>query len=547
MDERLIIANNRVETKDKIESLNPATLQPVGEVCLASEKECRQAIQAAEKAFPIWRDVPHREKREIFKKAKEILLLRKSEAAGLVTAEKGTPYPESLSVEIQGALEALNYYARNLKKAFQPKKMKHQVILFSHKKSHFRFQPLGVTLIISPWNFPFLIPFCDILSAIASGNTVVFRPSTSTPLTGLLIGDILIQAGLPPGVVNIVNCRIPQAEEMILRAEFQTILFTGSVNSGKRITELASQNLTHVVLELGGKDPMIVLKDADLERASRGAVWAAFMNTGQSCGSVERLYVAREIADDFIESVLRHVKELKVGNPEEPGVDIGPMTIHSQLKVVEEHVHDAVSKGAQILCGGGEIKEFPGYFFPPTVLSKVNHSMKIMKEETFGPVLPIMVFSDPEEAISLANDSPFGLTASVWTKNQKMASRMAERIEAGTVTVNDHMFSFAEPGAIWGGIKQTGRGYSHGPFGLQELVNIKFTSHDFSGKRTQTWWFPYSADFPKLLEKSLVFFHHNRRREKIKALFALLRYISTIQAGSPIFNFVKNLPKIFRR
>jgi len=547
MDGRLIIENKRVETQDKIESLNPATLNPVGEICLASVKECRQAIQAAEKAFPSWKELPHRDKKKIFNRAKEILLQRKSEVAGLVAAEKGTPFPESLSIEVQGSLEALDYYGRNLKKVCQPKKMKHQVILFSHKKSHFRFQPLGVTLIISPWNFPFLIPFCDILSAISSGNTVVFRPSTSTPLTGLLIGDILIQAGLPPGVVNIVSCRVPQAEEMILSPEFQTILFTGSVATGKRITELASRNLTHVVLELGGKDPMIVLKDADLERASRGAVWAAFMNTGQSCGSVERLYVAREIADDFIERVLRQVRELKVGNPEDPGVDIGPMTILSQLKVVEEHVEDAVEKGAQVLYGGTRIKEFPGYFFHPTLLSGVDHSMKIMREETFGPVLPIMIFSEPEEAVSLANDSQYGLTASVWTRNKKMAAWMAERIEAGTVTVNDHMFSFAEPGAIWGGIKQTGRGYSHGPYGIQEMVNIKFISHDFSRKKTQTWWYPYSTDFPKLLEKSLVFFHHHRRRKKIKSLFSLLRYSSTIQAGSPIFNFIKNLPKIFRK
>ncbi len=376
---------------------------------------------------------------------------------------------------------------------------------------------------------------------------MVFRPSTSTPFTALLVGDILIQAGLPPGVLNIVSCKIPQAEEMVLNPDIQTILFTGSVSTGKRISELASRNLTHVVLELGGKDPMIVLKDADLERASRGAVWAAFMNTGQSCGSVERLYVAREIADDFIERTLGHVKELKTGNPMEPGVDIGPMTILSQLRIVEAHVKDSVEKGAQVLHGGERIEEYPGYFFQPTVLSEVDHSMKVMKEETFGPVLPIMVFSEPEEAVSLANDSDYGLTASVWTRDKKMASWMAERIEAGTITVNDHMYSFAEPGAIWGGIKQTGRGYSHGPFGLQELVNIKFISHDFSRKKTQTWWYPYSAQWPKLLEKSLVLFHHHRISNKIKTMLSLLPHRSRIRAGSPLFNFIKNLPRIFRK
>ncbi|UCE22044.1 MAG: aldehyde dehydrogenase family protein [Candidatus Aminicenantes bacterium] len=547
MDGRLIIENKRVETKEKIESLNPSTLEPLGEACLASSQECRQALQAAKKALPVWKGLSLREKKKIFIEAKKILLQRKNEAARLITAEKGTPFPESLSVEVLGVLEALDYYGRNLKKTFQPKKMKHHVILFSHKKSLFRFQPLGVTLIISPWNFPLLIPCCDILSAIASGNTVVFRPSTSTPFAGLLIGDILIQAGLPPGVLNIVTCKVPQAEEMVLNPEIQTILFTGSVSTGKRISELASHNLTHVVLELGGKDPMIVLKDADLERASRGAVWAAFMNTGQSCGSVERLYVAREIADDFIERTLSRVKELKTGDPLEPGVDMGPMTILSQLKTVEEHIKDALDQGAQVLHGGARIEEYPGYFFQPTVLSRVDHSMKVMKEETFGPVLPIMVFSEPEEAVSLANDSDYGLTASVWTRDKKMAAWMAERIEAGTITVNDHMYSFAEPGAIWGGIKQTGRGYSHGPYGLQELVNIKFISHDFSRKKTQTWWYPYSAQWPKLLEKALDLFHHHRISNKIKTMLSLLPHRSRIRAGSPLLNFIKNLPKIFRK
>ncbi|MDH5466201.1 MAG: aldehyde dehydrogenase family protein [Candidatus Aminicenantes bacterium] len=547
MDGRLIIENKRVETYLRLKSINPANLKPVGEVFLASTKECQQAIQAAKNAFPSWRELPLREKRRIFHKAKLILLQRSSEAARLITAEKGSPYPESLSIEIQAVLEALDYYGQNLGRATQPRKMKHHVILFSNKKSFFRFQPLGVTLIISPWNFPFLIPFCDILGSLSAGNTVVFRPSTSTPFTGLLIGDILTRAGLPPGVLNVVNCNVLKAEKMILSPEVQTISFTGSVATGKRISELASRNLTHTVLELGGKDPMVVLKDADLERASRGAVWAAFMNSGQSCGSVERLYVAREIADDYVQRVLNLVRELKVGDPLAPEVDMGPMTTLSQLKTVEEHVKDAVDKGAQVLHGGTRAENLPGYFFQPTVLTGVNHSMKVMREETFGPVLPIMVFSDPEEAVSLANDSDYGLTASVWTRSKKMAAWMAERIETGTVTVNDHMFSFAEPGAIWGGIKQTGRGHSHGTYGLQEVVNIQFCSYDFSRKKSQIWWYPYSADLPQLLEKSLVLFHHDRLLKKLKALFSLLPYRSRILSGSPLLNFLKNLPKLFKR
>jgi succinate-semialdehyde dehydrogenase/glutarate-semialdehyde dehydrogenase len=547
MDGRLIIENNRIETKEKIKSFNPATLEPVGEVCLASATECQDAIQAAKRAYPLWKELSYKEKRNIFQRAKKILLQRSSEVAQLLTLEKGSPLTESLSGEVMGVLELLDYYSQNLKRSLKSKKEKHHVVLFLHKKSSFHFQPLGVTLVISPWNFPFLIPFYDIIAALAAGNTVVFRPSTSTPLVGLMIGDILLEAGLPPGVLDIVTCKVAQAEDLILSQDVETVMFTGSVPTGKRIMELASQNLANIVLELGGKDPMIVLKDADLDRASRGAVWGAFMNTGQSCASVERVYVAREIADEFIEKVLEHAKKLKVGNPLEPGVEVGPMATLSQLKVVEEQVKDAVRKGAQVLCGGEKIKDLPGYFFPPTVLSKVNHSMKIMQEETFGPALPIMTFSEPEEAISLANDSRFGLTASVWTKSKKMAQWMAEKIEAGTITVNDHMFSFIEPGAIWGGVKQTGKGRTHGQFGLLKLMNIKYISLDHAKKKTQMWWYPYSASWPKVLDKSFVLFYHDRILKKIRAALSLISHFSLIKSGSPILNFIKGIPRIIRK
>lgn len=547
MDGRIIIENIRIETSEKVPSFNPASLAPIGEACLASSEDCQIAIRAAKNAFPVWKALPLKEKKKLFQKAKKILLQRSSKVARLITEEKGSPLPESLSVEVLGSLEALDYHAHNLKNSLQPKKVKHHVPLFSHKKSSFRFQPLGTTLIISPWNFPLVIPFCDILTALSAGNTVIFRPSSSTPFVALMIGEIFIEAGFPPGVLNIVNCKVPQAEEMISSPEIQIILFTGSVSTGKRIMELASRNLTKAILELGGKDPMIVLKDADLDRASRGAVWAAFMNCGQSCASVERVYVADEIADQFMEKILDLTKQLKVGDPLEPGTDMGPMANLSQLETVEEHLEDAREKGAQILYGGKRIESLPGYFLQPTLLSKVNHSMKIMQEETFGPVLPVMSFSNPESAIELANDCRYGLTASVWTRNRKMASWMADRLEAGTVTVNDHMFSFSEPKAIWGGVKQTGSGRSHGPYGLQEVVNVKFVSSDFHKKKRPLWWYPYSAPKLQVFEKSLTLFHHDRFKEKIKALFSLLSNWGTVRAGSTFRNFLRIGLRFFRR
>jgi succinate-semialdehyde dehydrogenase/glutarate-semialdehyde dehydrogenase len=547
MDGRLIIRNERLESAEKIVSENPATLEPVGEASLASEALCAEAVRAAKEAFPLWRDLPPGKKGEIFKKAEKILVRRAEEAGRLISLEKGSPYPESLAVEVFGSLQALSYYAENQERLLQPHRTKHHVPLFYNKKSFFQYHPLGPTLIISPWNFPFLIPMSDVLSALTTGNTVVLRPSTTTPLVALLLGEIFVEAGLPPGVLNVVICRVPRAEAMIVDPDVQTVMFTGSVGIGRRIMELCSRNLTNVTLELGGKDPMIVLKDADLERAARGAVWTSFMNCGQSCGSIERVYVDREVVEPFTARVLELTREVKVGNPLEDGVGMGPMANSGQLEVVMEHIADARAKGARILAGGNRIASLPGYFVEPTVLDGVDHTMKIMTEETFGPTLPIMPFGRPDEAVALANDSRYGLTASVWTRSRKEAAWVADRLEAGSVTVNDHMYSFVEPRAIWGGIKQTGMGRCHGPFGLHELVNIKYVSLDFLGKKSQSWWFPYDRTLKNMFERGITLFHGPSLGARLRAAWGLLPAWPRIRTTSSLMNYVKGLPRIFKK
>jgi acyl-CoA reductase-like NAD-dependent aldehyde dehydrogenase len=547
MDGRLIIGNERIETADRIVSENPATLAPVGEVSAAPGPLCDEAVQAAKEAGPFWQELPPSEKRRILKQAEKILMMRAGEAARLVSLEKGSPYPESLATEVFAALQALSYYGENQGRILRPKAARHHVPFFSNKRSSFHFHALGPTLIISPWNFPLIIPVSDILSALTAGNTVVHRPSTTAPLTGLFIGEVLLEAGLPPGVLNTVVCRVPQAEAMIVNPAIQSVMFTGSVGIGRRVMELCSRNLTKLTLELGGKDPMIVFDDADLERAARGAVWAAFMNCGQSCGSIERVYVARGVAEEFTSRVVELAGAIKVGNPLEPGVGMGPMATAGQLKIVEEHISDARAKGAAIVFGGRRIGSLPGHFIEPTVLTEVDHSMRIMTEETFGPTLPIMAFDSTDEAVALANDCVYGLTASVWTRSREQAARIAARLEAGSVTVNDHMYSFVDPGAIWGGIKQTGLGRSHGPYGLQELVNIKYIGVDFPRKKAQTWWYPYDSHLTAIFEKAIVLFHGASFRAKLGAAWGILPEWPRLRATSPLGNYVRSLRRILKK
>jgi succinate-semialdehyde dehydrogenase/glutarate-semialdehyde dehydrogenase len=547
IDGRLFIGGERVEGSAKLVSKCPATLEAIGEVSLASTAQCAQAVDAAGAAFPAWRDLPVGEKKRIFKSAEQALYDRRVEAARLVSLEKGSPYAESLAVEVLGSLAILDLYARRLDRMSRPKSGVPSLPLFAHKRSTYHFQPLGANLVISPWNFPFLIPFSDVVSTLSAGNTVVLRPSTATPLVALLLGEIFAAAGIPPGVLNVVNCRTGQAEEMISNPKVQTVMFTGSVGIGKRVMELASRNLTNVVLELGGKDPMIVLADADVERAARGAVWAAFMNCGQSCASVERVYVAREIAPAFTARVVDLTKTMKVGHPLEPGTDMGPMTTLGQLETVLEHVRDARERGARILTGGGRVEGLPGYYHAPTVLDGVDHSMKIMTEETFGPTLPIMAVADAEEAVRLANDCRYGLTASVWTRSRRAAAAVAERLQAGSVTINDHMFSFTEPNAIWGGIKETGMGRSHGPFGLLYLQNIKFVSADFSTKKSWLWWFPYDTEKPALLEKAMGLLFASRIGARAKALAGLVPSLRMMLRGLSFRALLKSSARLFRK
>lgn len=318
-------------------------------------------------------------------------------------------------------------------------------------------------------------------------------------MSALELARLLHEAGVPTDVFQVI-VGDGSTGAALVNAEIDKLVFTGSAPTGKRIAQAAAARLLPVVLELGGKDPMIVLDDADVEVASSGAVWGAFMNAGQACLSVERCYVHRSLYEPFVEACVRKTKQLRIGNGSNPETDMGPMIHERQLRIVESQLEDAVAHGAQILAGGTRVKELGPNFYAPTVIVGVTHGMKIMREETFGPVLPIMAFESDAEAVRLANDSDYGLGASVWTRDRARGEAVASQIQAGTVMVNDCVSCFGISEALHGGVKASGLGRTHGHFGLEEMVRVKYLDVDLLGGLKKSWWYGYGEKFTRQME-----------------------------------------------
>ena len=398
--------------------------------------------------------------------------------------------------------------------------MESGVLVLAHKDGRLLQVPYGVVLVIAPWNYPLCLPLICAATALIAGNTVVLKPAPATMLIGLQVGEIFRRAGLPPGVLNVVATDDAVAAGLVEDARVNKIVFTGSVATGKKVMAAAAKNLTPVVLELGGKDAAVVCRDADLDLAAQGIVWGAFLNAGQTCASVERVYVEAAVADAFIRKVVERTRALRTGDPSRPETDMGPLTLERQRRIVEDHVADAVARGAKVETGG-QSPAGPGFFYPPTVLTGVTHDMRVMREETFGPVLPIMAVPDLDEAIRLANQSEYGLTASGWTRDEDTARRLQRELQAGAVSINDCISTFGEPAAPWGGVKQSGIGRTHGLAGLREMVQWKYVTRD-SARAPKLWWYPYGEDLRRLMSAAVQALHGGSAWARLKSQLALL-------------------------
>ncbi|HEY7784983.1 MAG TPA: aldehyde dehydrogenase family protein [Pyrinomonadaceae bacterium] len=485
------------ESTREIVSYDPATGEEVGRVPLYSPSQVEQAVERARAAQPAWAALSFRDRGRIILKAREILLSEIDEVAALISRETGKPISEAISMEVVPSLDSMHYFATSTERLLRPQKIDIGQYGLMGRSSHIVYKPLGVIGIISPWNFPLGTPATEIVMSLMAGNAVVLKPSELTPLIAVKLGDVFYRAGLPSELLHIVTGD-GSTGAALSSAAVDKIMFTGSVATGKRVAEAAAKRLTPVVLELGGKDPMIVFADADLENAARGAVWGAFANSGQACASVERCYVEQTVASRFIDLVVEETKALKLGVGANAETDVGAISNEKQLAIIEDHVADAIARGAKVRTGGSRPDELNGLFFQPTVLTNVDHQMEVMREETFGPVLPIMTFQTEAEAVDLANDSVFGLTASVWTGNMSKGRRVAEQIQAGTVMINEVLYTHGIAQTPWGGIKESGYGRTHGRMGLLELVTPKHIHANRISFLPDLWWFRYDAPAGKL-------------------------------------------------
>ncbi len=480
-------------------SVNPATGEALREFQCASESEVRAAVERARAAQPAWAALGVRRRIAILRDFQRLLHHKKSEVAQLVTREAGKPYVEALLTEVLVVLDAARFLIDNAYKLLRDQPVPHGNLAMKTKSGRLLHEPYGVIGIISPWNYPFSIPATESLAALVAGNAVVAKPSEFTSLSAVELMSLLHQAGVPGPVFQVIPGD-GATGAVLINANIDKLVFTGSVATGKRIAQAAAARLLPVVLELGGKDPMLVLDDADIEIASRGAVWGAFVNAGQACLSVERCYVHRSLYRPFLEACVRHTQALRVGDGSNPDTDVGPMIHQRQLLNVESQVEEARAQGARVLAGGKRLPEIGANYYAPTILADVTQQMRVMREETFGPVLPVMPFDHDDEAIRLANDSEYGLAASVWTRDRARGDAMARRIQAGTVMVNDVVSCFGISEAPHGGVKASGIGRSHGRFGLEEMVRMKYLDSDRLPGMEKIWWYGYGRTFARQME-----------------------------------------------
>jgi acyl-CoA reductase-like NAD-dependent aldehyde dehydrogenase len=485
----------------QIEVQNPATGQVIASVNAVAPDEVPALVSRARSAQPGWEALGFEGRARILRRAQKWVLDNSDRVSRTIVSENGKAYEDALLAEVAYAAGAFGFWAKNASKYLADERIRSSSPFVLGRKLVLRYAPVGVVGVIGPWNYPLTNSFGDCIPALAAGNSCVLKPASLTPLTSLFMAEGLRECGLPEDVFIVAPGGGEIGAELIDHVDF--VMFTGSTEVGKKVMERAAKTLTPVGLELGGKDPMLVLADADLERAANAAVHYSMQNGGQTCISIERVYVEEPAYDDFVAKVEGKLRELRQGVPGDPGtVDIGAVTSPPQVDLIEGHVRDAVAKGARALVGGHR-GDGPGDFYEPTLLVDVDHSMECMTEETFGPTLPVMKVRDAEEGVRLANDSPYGLQASVWTRDAAKGERLARLIEAGVVCVNDAQVNYVALELPMGGWKESGLGSRHGADGIRKFTKKQALLVTRFAPKRDLHMLPYKARTTKLLGRVL--------------------------------------------
>jgi acyl-CoA reductase-like NAD-dependent aldehyde dehydrogenase len=489
---------------ETIPSIDPAT----GKILAQIEKTAPAAVQGivaqARAAQEAWAAVPVAKRCTRFAELLNAMLASRNALADAVVAESGKPRVEALFADLFVALDTADYFAKHGARLLQPEEVPHHSLAAKAKTGRLLYEPFGVVGIISSWNYPLAIPMSQIIPALAAGNAVVCKTSDFTPQCGALMAKLFADVGFPQNLLTVIQGG-GEVGQALIDAKPDKIMFTGSVATGRRVAEACAARVIPSVLELGGKDAMIVLADANLDVAASAAVWGSFTNCGQVCLSVERLFVERSVEEKFIALCVEKTKKLRLGPGSDPASDVGPLIRPQHVQRMSGLIGDAVARGARILHGGCQRPDLGPNFFEPTVIAGVDSSMKLFQEETFGPILAVQAVANTEEAITHANDSEFALAASVWTSDAARGQAIAARLRAGAVMINDAISYFGIAEAPHGGCRASGWGRTHGKAGLQEMVRTKYIDIDRLPRVQKPWWYRYGADLERAADAFLRF------------------------------------------
>jgi len=507
-----------------IEVRNPFTGEPLGGYQEIGADELRAVIRRARAAQPAWAALPLAERRRHIDRLRAFLAANADRAAAIISACTGKTRLEAFAFDLTPAVFSNAWYCRHAAKHLRARRLAPGTIFLANKQSTLYRRPRGVIGVISPWNYPLGIPMHEIVPALLAGNSVVFKTAPETLPVGEFIAEAVAAAGIPADVFHHVIVDGPVCGEVMLEAGgVDKLFFTGSVRVGRWLATRAAEHFKPVSLELGGKDPMIVLDDADLDRAAHGAVWAGVQNAGQSCAGVERVYVDRRVYEPFLQELKARVETLRLYGPARADSDLGALTTARQVETVRSQLEEALAQGARIFAQGRIAEPHP-QLIAPTVVVDVSHAMRLMREETFGPVLGVMPFDGEDEAVRLANDSIYALTASVWSRDRRRAEAIARRLKAGAVTINDHLMSHGMAETPWGGGGASGGSRGHGEFAFEEVTEPQVIVRDRLDRLARGyWWYPYESSTIEGLKGAIDAAHGSSLARRVHGLWRFLK------------------------